>query len=170
MCDGVVRGPVYTQSAVVKNVCARGRISLVAAAVAVARPLLPVGARFVLGGRTTTIMATRRRPTAAVWRGSRRWRWRRRLEGVFIDQGAAAGLERVQCVVRSRAAVCPRVSVPVCACTLRRRWLARACAPGFRVCVYTLLLYIYNIVLRFMCVCARMWVRRPFRAPSLYAR
>jgi len=58
-------------------------------------------------GRAGTLTATR---TRDVWRESRRRR--RRLEGVFIDQGAAAVLERVQCVVRRRAAPCaPRVFV-----------------------------------------------------------
>jgi len=41
----------------------------------------------------------------------------RRPEGVFIDQGAAAGLERVQCVVRAHAASVPSVfcvGAPAC--------------------------------------------------------
>lgn len=47
----------------------------------------------------------------------------RRPEGVFIDQGAAAGLERVQCVVRG----CRAARVPSVFCVGERACVLCAC-------------------------------------------
>lgn len=69
-------------------------------------------------------------------RGSRRRRWRRRRpEGVFIDQGAATGLERVQCVVRCHAE-CSIQRVYLCVCGTSALVRARVRPVCVSVCTY----------------------------------